>query len=117
MIAIHQAPENLTSTIALRSQAFKGSMGSTYHMFGHILEVYRLNHSPYWPYMRYQGLVNGPMFHITQLLGISFPTDIWEGDVKQITKKGHLPTAGYGRYLQSIGSPNGRCSRGWPCRG
>ena len=29
------------------------------------------------------------MFHITQLLGISSPTEIWFGDVKQIPKKGH----------------------------
>ena len=34
-----------------------------------------------------QGLVNVPMFHITQLLGISFPTDIRFGDVKEIPKR------------------------------
>ena len=39
-----------------------------------------------------QGLVNVPMFHITQLLGIFHLQQIWEGDVKQIPKKGHLPT-------------------------
>ena len=40
-----------------------------------------------------QGLVNVPMFHITQLFGRSSPTDIWFGDVKPIPKKGtSIPT-------------------------
>ena len=39
-----------------------------------------------------QGLVNVLMFHITQLLGISSPTNTRYCDVKQIPKTGHLPT-------------------------
>ena len=43
-----------------------------------------------------QGLVNVPMFHITQNYWgynlIQFPTDICFGHVKQIPKKGHLPS-------------------------
>ena len=44
------------------------------------------------------GVISGvgfyvPMFHITQLpRGIFHLQQIWEGDVKQIPKKGHLPT-------------------------
>ena len=38
-----------------------------------------------------QGLVNVPLFHISQLLGYNLQ-QICEGDVKQIPKKGHLPT-------------------------
>ena len=39
-------------------------------------------------FARYQGLVNVPMFHITQLLGIFHLQQLFEGDGNQIPKKG-----------------------------
>ena len=56
----------------------------SYHQHHHYL-----NYSIRCPY-DHQGLVDVPIFHITQLLGIY--GDIIEGDVKPISKKGHLPS-------------------------
>ena len=51
--------------------------------------------------------IDVPMFHITQLLGISFPTDIVQGDVQQIPIFGtSIPTpVVYGVFLSHRAPP------------
>ena len=58
------------------------------------------------------------MFHITLLLGIQYPTDMAEGDVKQIPKKGHLPTPVETmklRRLSVVGAEHNMLEDDWNC--